>query len=436
MESVDDSTASSLRDQIVHLELLRNAARQLNSTLDLNSLLEQIVSEVAEAFGCSRSAVLLIDEDTQELELVAVRGWTKNVHPKGFRFTIGRDGLVGKVAATGQTSYVPDVRKEPAYIVSEESTRSELDIPLKVRGKIIGLFNAQHPEVDAFPGAQRSMLEALADNMATAIENARLFQAEKAAKEALERDSANARQMQKALLPKLSMRMGEFSICGTCVPIHAVGGDWFDYFPLDNQRIGITLGDVSGKGMSAALLMAASRSSLRHQAKSNAGPGAVLTGLNEMLRSDFPQGNFVTLIYGVLNTATSVLTMAAAGHPPPLLLTNSSTDSSVVELELPNGLPLGLGEWQFEEVAWPLRPDTSVLFYSDGVVEAEDAHGMEFGLDRLKRACLRAEITPQLEVTPQLLIDEACRFASPGPMTDDATALLIRRNDAAQDNNS
>jgi sigma-B regulation protein RsbU (phosphoserine phosphatase) len=270
------------------------------------------------------------------------------------------------------------------------------------------------------------MLEALADNMATAIENARLFQTEKAAKEALERDSANARQMQKALLPKNSMHMGEFSICGTCVPIHAVGGDWFDYFPLDNQRIGITLGDVSGKGMSAALLMAASRSSLRHQAKSNVGPGAVLTGLNEMLRSDFPQGNFVTLIYGVLDTATSTLTMAAAGHPPPLVLTNSSVD----ELELPNGLPLGLGEWSFEEIAWPLGPDASVLFYSDGVLEAEDAHGVEFGLDRLKRACRQAE------VTPQLLIEEACRFASPGPMTDDATALLIRRNDAAPDNDS
>src|SRR4051794_11191767 len=105
MKGVDDSTAGSLRDQILHLELLRNAARQLNSTLDLNSLLEQIVSEVAQTFGCSRSAVLLIDESAHEVELVAVRGWTTNVHPKGFRFTIGRDGLVGKAAATGKTSY-------------------------------------------------------------------------------------------------------------------------------------------------------------------------------------------------------------------------------------------------------------------------------------------------------------------------------------------
>ena len=412
------NTSASLRDQILQLELLRNAARQLNSTLDLDSLLEQIVTEVAQAFGCSRSAVLLIDERTHELELFAVRGWTKNVHPKGFRFAIGRDGLVGRTAGTGETSYVPDVRQDPAYVVSEESTRSELDIPLRVRGKIIGIFNAQHPDVDAFPEAQRSMLEALADNMATAIENARLYQAEKTAKEALERDSANARHMQQTLLPKQPMYLGEFSVEGACVPIHAVGGDWFDYFPLDDRRIGITLGDVSGKGMSAALLMAASRSSLRHQAKSNTSPAAVLTGLNEMLRSDFPQGNFVTMIYAVLDTTAGLLTMAAAGHPSPFVVTGTSADA----LDLPNGLPLGLADWSYEELASPLQPGASVLLYSDGVLEAANRDGEEFGVEHLRQACLRPGITPRS------LIDEACRFAFPGSMTDDATALFIRRS--------
>jgi phosphoserine phosphatase RsbU/P len=291
-----------------------------------------------------------------------------------------------------------------------------------VRGKIIGVFNAQHPDVDAFPEAQRSMLEALADNMATAIENARLFQKEKTAKEALERDSVNARQMQQTLLPKHPMRVADFSICGTCVPMHAVGGDWFDFFPLDEHRVGITLGDVSGKGMSAALLMAASRSSLRHQAKAQRSSAAVLTSLNEMLRSDFPQGNFVTMIYGVLDTAAGVLTMASAGHPHPLTVTKTS----VGVLDLPNGLPLGLAEWSFDEAAWPLQPGTSVLLYSDGLLEAEDPRGEEFGLERLKQACFRTE------AAPRLLIEEACRFALPGLMTDDATALLIRRGDEAQ----
>ena len=417
MSELGSLSTISLRDQIRHLELLRNAARQLNSTLDLDSLLEQIVTDVAEAFGCSRSAVLLIDEDTNELELVAVRGWTKNVHPKGFRFAIGHDGLVGRTAATGKTSYVPDVRRDPGYIVSEESTRSELDIPLNVRGKVIGVFNAQHPDVDAFPEAKRSMLEALADHMATAIENARLYQAEKNAKEALERDSAQARQMQQTLLPKQPMRMKEFSIAGACVPIRAVGGDWFDYFPLENGRIGIALGDVSGKGMSAALLMAASRSSLRQAAKAYRSPAAVLTALNETLRSDFPQGNFVTLIYAVLDTAAFGLTIAAAGHPAPLLATEASADV----LEVPNGLPLGLTDWKFEEIVCPLVPGSSLLFYSDGVSEAPNLNDEEFGVEHIQQLCRRSDISPQL------LIDEACRFASPNPMNDDATAVLIQR---------
>jgi len=417
MAETDHLSTESLRDQILHLELLRNAARQLNSTLYLDSLLEQIVTQVAEAFGCSRSAVLLIHQHTNELELVAVRGWTKNVHPKGFRFTIGREGLVGRTAATGKTSYVPDVRKDPDYIVSEESTRSELDIPLKVRGDVIGIFNAQHPEIDAFPELQRSTLEALADHMATAIENARLYQAEKRAKEALERDSAQARQMQQTLLPKQPMRMEDFSISGACVPIRAVGGDWFDYFPLEDRRIGIALGDVSGKGMSAALLMAASRSSLRQAAKAPRSPAAVLTALNETLRSDFPQGNFVTLIYAVWDAPASVLTIAAAGHPAPLLVTSASADV----LEVPNGLPLGLTDWKFEEITCPLAVGNSVLLYSDGVSEAPNRNDEEFGVERIQQLCRRSDISPQL------LIDEACRFASPGPMSDDATAVLIRR---------
>jgi sigma-B regulation protein RsbU (phosphoserine phosphatase) len=130
------------------------------------------------------------------------------------------------------------------------------------------------------------------------------------------------------------------------------------------------------------------------------------------------------MIYAVLDTATSVLTLAAAGHPSPLLVTNTSVDA----FELPNGLPLGLGQWSFEEVTCTLRMDQSVLLYSDGVLEAADPHGEEFGMERLKHACR------QTNLTPQLLIDDACRFAFPAPLNDDATALLIQRSAAAANN--
>ncbi|HMF74853.1 MAG TPA: GAF domain-containing SpoIIE family protein phosphatase [Bryobacteraceae bacterium] len=417
MSTEGDSTTRSLQQEVQHLALLEDAAHRLSSTLDLDELLEKIVEEVALAFGCSRSAVLLANDQGTELELVAVHGWTMSVHPKGFRFAIGRDGLVGKTAKTGRTSYVPDVLLEPSYVVSEQTTRSELDIPLKVYGKVIGVFNAQHPEVDAFPESLRKLLEALADHLSTAIENARLFRRERLAKEGLEKEYAEAHRMQMALLPQGQLQAGGFSIRGACLPMHAVGGDWFDFFLLDDHRIAIALGDVSGKGIPAALLMASTRSGLRQQAKMSRSPSKVLNRLNNILLYDFPQGNFVTLVYAILDTRTAAISLAAAGHPPPIL----SLGRSAELLAIPNGLPLGIKEQFFEQRECLVAPGSSVLIYSDGLAEAANPEGEEFGVERIRHLCSTNE------VTPESLIGEVRLFSSPGALNDDATALLITR---------
>lgn len=136
--------------QVQELLLLQRVTQRIGSILDLDTLLEQIVEDVAGCFGYSRSAVLLIDETTKEVEIAAVRGWTTNYHAKGDRFNIG-EGLSGHVAQTGQLYYAPDVLKDPHYMVCEVSTRSEVDIPITSRGKVIGVFNAQHPDINAFP---------------------------------------------------------------------------------------------------------------------------------------------------------------------------------------------------------------------------------------------------------------------------------------------
>src|SRR5919112_3972750 len=177
------SDVKTLEDRLRQMLLLQHAAHQINSILDLDKLLDAIVGDVADMFGCSRSAILLVDESTDELELVAVRGWTSAVHPKGFRFKIGKEGLVGRAARMLKPLYTPDVHKDAHYIVSEESTHSELDIPLTIRGRILGVFNVQHPEIDAFPEAQRGLLEALGEHLAIAIENAQMFRQERQAKE-------------------------------------------------------------------------------------------------------------------------------------------------------------------------------------------------------------------------------------------------------------
>jgi phosphoserine phosphatase RsbU/P len=258
MSSASSPDPGASEERLRQMQLLQDAAHRINSMLDLDQLLDAIVGDVAKTFGCNRSAVLLTDERTRELELVAVRGWT-DAHPKGFRFKIGQEGMVGQVAQTGETMYAPDVRCNPFYVVSETTTKTELDIPLKLRGQVIGVFNAQHPDSDAFSISQQELLEALADDIAIAIENARLFWQERLARELLEKEQSEARRVQMALLPGAECAVGGFSVRGTCFPMGAVGGDWYDYFQLDDGCLGIVLGDVAGKGMPAALLMAATR---------------------------------------------------------------------------------------------------------------------------------------------------------------------------------
>lgn len=141
--------------------MLQRVAQKINSNLDLETLLEEVVGDVAETFGYSRSAVLLKDDAANELVIAAVRGWTKNFHLKGHRFKIGEYGMVGHAAATQETYYAPDVTVDPYYKVSEESTLSEIDIPLKAHGKLIGIFNAQQSVRNGFSPDRIQLLEAL-----------------------------------------------------------------------------------------------------------------------------------------------------------------------------------------------------------------------------------------------------------------------------------
>jgi GAF domain-containing protein len=208
------TTKQVLERRVRELLLLQETAKKVNSILDLEKLLDEIVGGVAEAFGCNRTAVLLKDDARNDLEIIALRGFS-NVHLKGYRFKVGGEGLVGYVSATAKMRYAPDVRKDPDYVVSESTTLSEVDIPLISRGKLIGLFNAQSSVVAAFSPEQIDLLLALADNIAIAIENARLFGQERLAKEKALREQAEASQIQRALLPEREPVISGYAIDGS-----------------------------------------------------------------------------------------------------------------------------------------------------------------------------------------------------------------------------
>jgi sigma-B regulation protein RsbU (phosphoserine phosphatase) len=400
-------------DLIEDLQRVQKAAQRINSILDLNQLLDSVVREVTHVFGCIEASVYLHDEERSEMVLSGVDGCSK--HGKGLRLKIGREGMVGYVASTGQTRYAPDVRKDQYYVACEASTRSEVAIPLRVGEHIVGVFTASHPEVDGFPSQQLRLLQALCDHVAVAVFNARRFQAERNERAVLDRDADEARIMQQALLPKSSPYIPGFIISGISVPARAVGGDWYDFISFPDGRWGIVLADVSGKGTAAALLMSATRGMLRSLAEACCTPGEVLTKLNELLVHDFPAGRFVTLVYAVLDPATRSVVFANAGHLRPLFIDEQGEHF----LDVDRGLPLGLASGEYSETRVSLSKGSRLIFYSDGITEAVNHQEEEFGLCRL------AQHATQPDASAMSIVDEVKSFSNSSGVRDDASVVFV-----------
>jgi phosphoserine phosphatase RsbU/P len=400
-------------DQVEELQKLQKAAQKISSILDLDQLIDQVVNDVAHSFGLLETSVYLHDEARGEMVMGGVHGCS--IHHKGFRLKIGKEGMVGYVASTGQMRYAPDVRKDEYYVGCEPSTHSEVAIPLFVGKSLVGVFTASHPDLDAFPRQQLRLLQALCDHVAVAIYNARRFQSERDEREAMSREAQEARAIQQALLPKSSPYVPGFAISGVSIPARAVGGDWYDFIPFPDGRWGVVLADVSGKGTAAALLMSATRGMLRSLAEACCTPGEVLTKLNELLVQDFPAGRFVTLVYAVLDPAARSVTFANAGHLHPLFV----EDGGERFLDTERGLPLGLSCGDYSETTVALSPGSRLVFYSDGITEAVNAAEEEYGLSRL------AFHASSPDASAVSVVDDVRAFANGVGLRDDATVVFI-----------
>jgi sigma-B regulation protein RsbU (phosphoserine phosphatase) len=400
------------RKRVKDLIELQEAARKINSILDLDQLLDHIVNNLALSFGCVESVIALREQQSDGLVVAAVHGCS--IHLKGTRFERDR-GLIGHVAQTGLPYYAPDVSKEPRYVRCELDTRSELELPLKIGERVIGVFSVAHPELDGFSRTQRSLLQQMAVHIAVAIENAQLFQKERNEKDHMLQEQQEARQMQQSLLPKFVPQVDGIRIEGQCVPAGAVGGDWYDYIPLADGKWALVLADVSGKGMGAAMLMAATRAIVRTLAKTSSSPGAVLWDLNRILIEDFPQGKFVTMIFAVLDPKSRTLRFANAGHPQPLFWDGNNS----VFLSSEAGLPLGIQDCDFSETTVELKGDFKLLFYSDGITEARSSSDAEYGTD-----CLQQTFSDE-QLSADAIMEEICLFSGDGPASDDATVILL-----------
>jgi sigma-B regulation protein RsbU (phosphoserine phosphatase) len=400
-------------DQVEHLLKLQKWAQKITSILDLDELITKIVDDVAAAFCCVEATIYLHDEERGELEMAGVHGCT--LHDKGSRLKVGKEGMVGYVASTGQMRYAPDVTKDPYYIACEEAALSEVAIPLLVDGRLVGVFAASHHELDAFTREHLRWLQGLCEHVAVAVHNARRFQHERHQRQKMTQEASEARAIQEALLPKSSPYIPGFAVSGLSIPAGAVGGDWYDFISFDDGCWGLVLADVSGKGTAAALLMSATRGMLRSLAQTGRGPGEVLTRLNRLLVEDFPSGKFVTMLLAVLNPSTRELTFSSAGHLRPLLV----DDQGARFLDSERGMPLGLGTGEFSESRVQLSKGSRLVFYSDGITEATGQSDEEYGAERMRDHVL------QPGACAESILANVRAFANGEGLHDDATVIFV-----------
>lgn len=402
-------------DRVQELLKLQKAAQKISSILDLDQLIDKIVNDIACSFGCAEINVFLHEPQTCEMVLAGVHGCS--LHHKGHRLKVGKEGLVGYVAATGQMRYAPDVSVDPYYIPCEADTRSEVAIPLVVEGELVGVFTASHHDLDAFGADQLWLFQGLCSHIGVAVQNARRFQQERSEREKMSREAQEARSIQQALLPKSSPFIPGFAVTGLSIPAGAIGGDWYDFIDLHDGCWGLVLADVSGKGTAAALLMSATRAMLRSLAENSCTPSEVLTKLNKLLVEDFPSGRFVTMVYAVLDPAKRALTYANAGHLPPLLVDGAGAKFLQTEM----GLPLGIRHGSFSETTVELPEQFRIALYSDGITEATGPDDEEYGLARL------AAYVQRPDACPETLLEDVRKFANGAGLRDDATVIMLRR---------
>jgi sigma-B regulation protein RsbU (phosphoserine phosphatase) len=340
-------------------------------------------------------------------------------------------GIFGAVLLAGEAQSIRDVKAHESFrdgFTRFGADTSALVAPLRHAGRDIGVLAvARHREDGPFTANDFAVFRTIAEQSAFAIGNA-LVHREASEKRQMEGELRNAREVQRVLLPQGEPVVPGYRISGTNVPARIISGDYYDYLDLGDGRHGVVIADVSGKGVAAGLLMAMCRSVLRSMAGGYDSPADALAQVNRQLFPDIREDMFISLFYAVIEGDGGTIKLARAGHDPALLY--RAAERSVTLLK-PPGLALGIDEGDvFERVTKvqeiQMQPGDCLLFHTDGVKEAIDSAGEEFGMDRLREA-FRDGASLGAEATIRAVERELARFAGEAPQMDDVTLVAIEK---------
>ena len=418
----------SMEKEIAQLSFLVEASKLLNSSLELDRLLEVIVDLAVRGSGCQRGTLYLVDPVRKELWSKVAQGLEK----VEIRLPMGH-GIAGHVAETGDVVCIADAYGDPRFNRDVDRaygfrTENLLTVPMKNKlGAIIGVLQVLNKERGPFGDDDVVFLEVLQTHAAIAIENALLYK-EALEKKRIERELDLAAEIQRKLLPASAPVIAGLEIAAHSEPCRQVGGDYFDFLAREGGLLGICIADVSGKGIPASLLMATLRASLRAQAENEGSAAEVMRKVNVALFKSSKPSQFASCFYCEVDPDLAALTYVNAGHLPPFHLKPNGD----VRLLTGGGLLLGLRETScYEEVRVELDPGDAIAFYTDGVTDARSPQGLDYGEERLRDLVAAAAAGGSEEALARIMSSVA-DFEQDAPRTDDLTVVMLRRLTSSQ----
>jgi sigma-B regulation protein RsbU (phosphoserine phosphatase) len=414
--------AARLRRAVEELSILNDLAKTIGASLDSRQIMDTIVRRSVRAVNAEQGVITLVDHQQRDPQKTFVRVMDTSAEHERLRPT---EHLLGWMHINKKPILIADPRDDDRFrgVRWDESVRSVLCVPMMIKSELTGVLTVYNKKgTQAFSDDDQRLLAILAAQSAQVIENARLIERERQLVK-MQEELRLAAKIQTELLPRNSPVVPGYRVAGKSIPAQMIGGDYYDFLHVDKTHLAFCLGDVSGKGLPASLLMASTQATVRGQAIHGLPPAECVARSSRMLYETTEPEKFVTLLYGLLDFGGHVLSYTNAGHEQPYLI---GPDGDVRRLDK-GGIALGmLEEFPFDQETVPFSPGSTLIICSDGITEAMDANGAQFGDARLG-----ALVREHRGVAPEALIEAivtAVRWhAGTTPQADDMTLVVIQR---------
>lgn len=406
------------------LGLISKVGVALLSSTGLDETLNQVASLVFEAVPAERCVIMLRDETDKAMKIRVARIRGKEEVIEEVRIS---RSVMDEVLKNGKSVLTADAQHDPRFAsqtMALSGIRSVLAVPLSVDERnVFGLIYADSPTYEAtFTEEHLNILTTLASVASIRVENATLLE-ERLLRERMERELELATEIQQRFQPAGPPELKGYQFQGISFSCYEIGGDYYDFIERHDGRMLIALGDVSGKGTAAALLMSSLHAAIHAQVSTRSPLDEIVGSVNRYLAENTPANRFVTLFVGELEPSTGRFKYINAGHNPPLI---GRLDGSIEQLSS-GGFPLGIiPTAEFELGEMTLKSGESLVVYSDGVSEANNIAGDEFGLDRLA-AVVRENLKSSAAGMRDKVESALSTFTETAPANDDITLVIVKR---------